>query len=199
MSTIYAGKRVLRTSSGASMAPVGPEWLFGFHFKTWAPVDVVVTDYEDEKVADELTIRLAEFAKVIVSSKSRRLMKPEAKIGLSRYDFVRHQAVLRYLKLIQKGVKRMKASQMCSEAFFSRSTSNGHVCRSVRVLVTELLLKGSLPRSRQGRHEKTPLLFSKKIVYSRPSNYGFKDYCVDLSGPPLDLNAYSLAPAPTRR
>jgi hypothetical protein len=29
MSWIYAGKRVLRTSSGASMATVGPEWLVG--------------------------------------------------------------------------------------------------------------------------------------------------------------------------
>ena len=40
--------------------------------------------------------------------------------------------------------------------------------------------------------------FSKKIVYSKPSNYGLKNYCVALSGPPLDLNDYSLAP-PTRR
>jgi hypothetical protein len=40
--------------------------------------------------------------------------------------------------------------------------------------------------------------FSKKIVYSRPSNYGSKNYCVALSGPPLGLNDYSLAP-PTRR
>ena len=39
---------------------------------------------------------------------------------------------------------------------------------------------------------------SKKIVYSKPSNYGLKNYCVALSGPPLDLNDYSLAP-PTRR
>ena len=37
---------------------------------------------------------------------------------------------------------------------------------------------------------------SKKIV--KPSNYGLKNYCVALSGPPLDLNDYSLAP-PTRR
>ena len=41
------------------------------------------------------------------------------------------------------------------------------------------------------------LFFSKKIVYSRPSNYGSKNYCVALSGPPLGLNDYSLAP-PTR-
>jgi hypothetical protein len=41
-------------------------------------------------------------------------------------------------------------------------------------------------------------LFSMKIVYSRPSNYGSKNYCVALSGPPLGLNDYSLAP-PTRR
>jgi len=41
-------------------------------------------------------------------------------------------------------------------------------------------------------------IFSKKIVYSKPSNYGLKNYCVALSGPPLDLNDYSLAP-PTRR
>jgi hypothetical protein len=40
--------------------------------------------------------------------------------------------------------------------------------------------------------------FSKKIVYSKPSNYGLKNYCVALSGPPLGLNDYSLAP-PTRR
>jgi hypothetical protein len=40
--------------------------------------------------------------------------------------------------------------------------------------------------------------FSKKIVYSKPSNYGLKKYCVALSGPPLGLNDYSLAP-PTRR
>ena len=39
---------------------------------------------------------------------------------------------------------------------------------------------------------------SKKIVYSKPNNYGLKNYCVALSGPPLDLNDYSLAP-PTRR
>ena len=35
----------------------------GFNFKTWAPVDVVIIDYMDEKVADELTIRLAELEK----------------------------------------------------------------------------------------------------------------------------------------
>jgi hypothetical protein len=34
----------------------------GIDFKTWAPVDVVVIDHEDEKVADELTIQLAELA-----------------------------------------------------------------------------------------------------------------------------------------
>jgi hypothetical protein len=38
---------------------------------------------------------------------------------------------------------------------------------------------------------------SKKIVYSRPSNYGSKNCCVDLSGPPLGLNDYDIAP-PTR-
>jgi hypothetical protein len=41
-------------------------------------------------------------------------------------------------------------------------------------------------------------IFSKKIVYSKPNNYGLKNYCVTLSGPPLGLNDYSLAP-PTRR
>jgi hypothetical protein len=41
-------------------------------------------------------------------------------------------------------------------------------------------------------------LFSKKIVNSKPSNYGLKDYCIALSGPPLGLNDYSLAP-PSRR
>jgi hypothetical protein len=40
--------------------------------------------------------------------------------------------------------------------------------------------------------------FSKKIVYSKPSNYGLKNYCVAISGPPLGLNDYNLAP-PTRR
>jgi hypothetical protein len=40
--------------------------------------------------------------------------------------------------------------------------------------------------------------FSKKIVYSKPKNYGLKNYCVALSGPPLGLNDYSLAPL-TRR
>ena len=29
------------------------------------------------------------------------------------------------------------------------------------------------------------------IVYSKPSNYGLKNYCVALSGPPLGLNDYS--------
>jgi hypothetical protein len=37
--------------------------------------------------------------------------------------------------------------------------------------------------------------FSKKIVYSRPINYGSKNHCVDLSGPPLGLNDYSLEPS----
>ena len=32
---------------------------------------------------------------------------------------------------------------------------------------------------------------SKKIVYSKPSNYGLKNYCAALSGPPLGLNDYS--------
>ena len=40
--------------------------------------------------------------------------------------------------------------------------------------------------------------FLKKIVCSRPSTYSLKNYCGDLSGPPLGLNDYSLAP-PTRR
>ena len=75
-----------------------------------------------EKVADETTVRLAELSKVIESSKNRRLMRREAKIGLSRYDFVRHQ-VFRYLKLIQKGVKRMKASQMCYQGIRSSAPS----------------------------------------------------------------------------
>ena len=39
---------------------------------------------------------------------------------------------------------------------------------------------------------------SKKIVYSKRNNYDRKNYCVALSGPPLGLNDYSLAP-PTRR
>ena len=56
--------------------------------KTWAPVGVVVIDHEEEKVADEQFIRLAELTKVIKSSKNRRLIWREAKIRLSRYDFV---------------------------------------------------------------------------------------------------------------
>jgi hypothetical protein len=36
--------------------------------------------------------------------------------------------------------------------------------------------------------------FSKNIVYSRPSNYGSKNCCAALAGPPLGLNDYSLAP-----
>ena len=40
----------------------------GFDFKTWSRVDVVVIDDEEEKVADELSVRLAELAKVIVKS-----------------------------------------------------------------------------------------------------------------------------------
>jgi hypothetical protein len=99
-------------------------------------------------------------------------MKSEAKIGLSRQDFVRHQAVFRYLKLIQKEMKRMKASQMCSEAFFSGITSNGNVCRSIRVWGTEWLLKGTLPRSRQGRHQKNPLLIEDEDVRYRCLVYG---------------------------
>jgi hypothetical protein len=41
-------------------------------------------------------------------------------------------------------------------------------------------------------------VYSKKIVYSKPNNCGPKNYCVALSGPPLGINDYSLAP-PTRR
>jgi hypothetical protein len=53
--------------------------------------------------------------------------------------------------------------------------------------------------NRKGTRPTSPrLLFSKKIVYSKPSNYGLKNNCVALSGPPLGLNDYSLAP-PTRR
>jgi hypothetical protein len=47
-------------------------------------------------------------------------------------------------------------------------------------------------------NNKLYLFFSKKIVYSKPNNYDRENYCVALSGPPLDLNDYSLAP-PTRR
>ena len=43
--------------------------------KTWAPVGVVVIDHEEEKVADEQFIRLAELTKVIKSSKNRRHIK----------------------------------------------------------------------------------------------------------------------------
>jgi hypothetical protein len=39
---------------------------------------------------------------------------------------------------------------------------------------------------------------SKKIVYSRPTTYGSKNCCVDLSGPSLGLTDYSIAP-PTMR
>ena len=56
--------------------------------KTWAPVGVVVIDHEEEKVADEQFIRLAELTKVIKSSKNRRLILREAKIRLSHYGFV---------------------------------------------------------------------------------------------------------------
>ena len=139
----------------------------GFDFKTWSRVDVVVIDDEEEKVADELSVRLAELAKVIVTSNNKKLIRREVKIGLSRYDFVRHQAVFRYLKLRQKGVKKMKASQMCSEAFFSRSTINGHVCRSIRAWGDEWLLNGTLPRSKQGCHQKTPLLIEDEDVRDR--------------------------------
>ena len=43
--------------------------------KPWAPVGVVVIDHEEEKVADEQFIRLAELTKVIKSSKNRRHIK----------------------------------------------------------------------------------------------------------------------------
>ena len=59
--------------------------------KTWYPVGVFVIDHEEEKVADEQFIRLAELTKVIKSSRNRRLIWREAKIRLSRYGFVRLQ------------------------------------------------------------------------------------------------------------
>ena len=60
----------------------------------------------------------------------------------------------------------------------------------------QVVLVGCVRGAREGGVR--PGVFSKKIVYSKPSNYGLKNYCVALSGPPLDLNDYSLAP-PTRR
>jgi hypothetical protein len=56
----------------------------------------------------------------------------------------------------------------------------------------------AISRPTKEGESKTELPFSKKIVYSRPATYGSKNYCVDLSGPPLGLNDYNIAPLPTK-